>query len=95
MCLGIPAQIVEILDPEAKTAKAEIGGVRRIVSCALLEGEAQLGDWVLVHVGFALDRIDEEQAAETLQLLSDMGDAYERELAGIRASAGESSKGAA
>jgi hydrogenase expression/formation protein HypC len=94
MCLGIPAQIVEILDPEAKTAKVEIGGVRRIVSCALLDGEAQLGEWVLVHVGFALDRIDEEQAAETLQLLSDMGEAYERELAGIRASAGESREGA-
>ncbi|MGD0273355.1 MAG: HypC/HybG/HupF family hydrogenase formation chaperone [Gaiellaceae bacterium] len=87
MCLGIPAQIVEILDPEAKTAKAEIGGVRRVVSCALLEGEAQVGEWVLVHVGFALDRIDEEQAAETLQLLSDMGEAYERELAEIRKSA--------
>ena len=87
MCLGIPAQIVEILDPEAKTAKAEIGGVRRVVSCALLEGEAQVGEWVLVHVGFALDRIDEAQAAETLQLFSDMGEAYERELAEIRAGA--------
>jgi len=91
MCLGIPAQIVEILDPEAKTAKAEIGGVRRTVSCALLEGEAQVGEWVLVHVGFALDRIDEEQAAETLQLLSDMGEAYERELKQIR----ETAEGAA
>ncbi len=89
MCLGIPAQIVEIVDPKAKTAKAEIGGVRRIVSCALLEGEAKVGDWVLIHVGFALDRIDEEQAAETLQLLSDMGEAYERELAQIRETAGE------
>ncbi|MGD0166684.1 MAG: HypC/HybG/HupF family hydrogenase formation chaperone [Gaiellaceae bacterium] len=87
MCLGIPAQIVEILDPEAKTAKAEIGGVRRVVSCALLEGEAEVGEWVLVHVGFALDRIDEGQARETLQLLSDMGEAYERELAQIRKSA--------
>jgi hydrogenase expression/formation protein HypC len=86
MCLGIPAQLVEIVDPRAKTAKAEIGGVRRIVSCALLEGEAQVGEWVLVHVGFALDRIDEEQARETLQLLSDMGEAYEREQAQIRAS---------
>ena len=84
MCLGIPAQLVEIVDPRAKTAKAEIGGVRRIVSCALLEGEAKVGEWVLVHVGFALDRIDEEQARETLQLLSDMGEAYERELAKIR-----------
>jgi hydrogenase expression/formation protein HypC len=87
MCLGIPAQIVEIVDPKAKTAKAEIGGVRRLVSCALLEGEAQVGEWVLVHVGFALDRIDEEYAAETLQLLSDMGEAYERELAEIRKTA--------
>jgi hydrogenase expression/formation protein HypC len=87
MCLGIPAQIVEILDREAKTAKAEIGGVRRVVSCALLEGEARVGEWVLVHVGFALDRIDEEQAAETLQLLSDMGEAYERELEQIRKTA--------
>jgi hydrogenase expression/formation protein HypC len=84
MCLGIPAQIVEIIDPKAKTAKAEIGGVRRVVSCALLDGEAHPGDWVLVHVGFALDRIDEEQAQETLQLLSDMGEAYERELAQAR-----------
>jgi hydrogenase expression/formation protein HypC len=89
MCLGIPAQLVEIVDTKAKTAKAEIGGVRRIVSCALLEGDAQLGEWVLVHVGFALERIDEEQAAETLQLLSDMGEAYERELAQIRETAGE------
>ena len=89
MCLGIPAQIVEIVNPEAKTAKAEIGGVRRLVSCALLEGEAQVGEWVLIHVGFALDRIDEEQAAETLQLLSDMGEAYERELAQIRETARE------
>jgi len=91
MCLGIPAQLVEIVDRKAKVAKAEIGGVRRTVSCALLEGEAQVGEWVLVHVGFALDRIDEEQAAETLQLLSDMGEAYERELAKIR----ESAEGAA
>ncbi len=87
MCLGIPAQLVEIVDPKAKTAKAEIGGVRRIVSCALLEGEAQVGEWVLVHVGFALDRINEEEALGTLQLLSDMGEAYEREQAQIRASA--------
>ena len=48
-----------------------------------------MGEWVLIHVGFALDRIDEEQAAETLQLLSDMGEAYERELAQIRETASE------
>ncbi len=89
MCLGIPARVVEIVDTDAKICKAEIGGVRRTVSYALLEGGAAEGDWVLVHVGFALDRIDEEQAAETLKLLSDMGEAYERDLAAIRASADE------
>jgi len=61
--------------------------VRRIVSVALLEGEPLVGEWVLIHVGFALQRIDEEEARETLQLFSDMGEAYERELAEIRASA--------
>jgi hydrogenase expression/formation protein HypC len=87
MCLGIPAQLVEIVDPEARTAKAEIGGVHRIISCALLEGEARPGEWVLVHVGFALDRIDEEQARQTLRLLSEMGEAYERQLEEIRETA--------
>jgi hydrogenase expression/formation protein HypC len=86
MCLGIPAQLVEIVDHEAKIAKAEIGGVRRDVSFALLEGEPRIGEWVLVHVGFALDRIDEEQARETLELFEAMGQAYEEELKTVRAS---------
>jgi hydrogenase expression/formation protein HypC len=85
MCLGIPAQIVEFLDPDAQLAKAEISGVRRTVSVALCP-EARLGDWVLVHVGFALSRIDERQAAETLALLEQMGEAYEQELREIRES---------
>jgi hydrogenase expression/formation protein HypC len=85
MCLGIPAQVVEIVDPESKLVKAEIGGVRRLVSTALVD-EPALGDWVLVHVGFALSRIDEEEARETLDLLEQMGAAYERELAEIRES---------
>ena len=87
MCLGIPAQIVEVIDPEAGIAKAEISGVRRKVSVALCP-EADVGDWVLVHVGFALARIDEEQARETLALLEQMGEAYEQEVGEIRASAG-------
>lgn len=86
MCLGIPAQIVEISDPEAGLARAELSGVRREVSIALCP-EASVGDWVLVHVGFALERIDEEQAAETLALLEAMGEAYEQELREIRESA--------
>ena len=86
MCLGIPAQIVELVDPEGGLAKAEISGVRRSVSVALCP-EAEVGDWVLVHVGFALSRIDEQQALETLALLEQMGEAYEQELREIRESA--------
>jgi hydrogenase expression/formation protein HypC len=85
VCLGIPAQIVELVDPEAGIAKAEISGVRRNVSVALVP-EAEIGDWVLVHVGFALTTIDEEQARETLALLERMGEAYGQELAELRAS---------
>jgi hydrogenase expression/formation protein HypC len=87
VCLGIPAQIVELVEPDAGIAKAEISGVRRKVSVALCP-EAEVGDWVLVHVGFALARIDEEQARETLALLEQMGEAYEQELRELQASAG-------
>jgi hydrogenase expression/formation protein HypC len=86
MCLAIPAQIVEIVDPDAALAKAEISGVRRVVSYALCP-EIELGDWVLIHVGFALERIDEQQARETIDLLERMGEAYEQELREIKASA--------
>ena len=85
MCLGIPAQIVEIVDAEGGLAKAEISGVRRAVSVALCP-EAGVGDWVLVHVGFALSRIDEEQARATIELLEQMGEAYEQEVREIRES---------
>jgi hydrogenase expression/formation protein HypC len=86
MCLAIPAQIVEVVDAEGGLAKAEISGVRRAVSIALCP-EVEVGDWVLVHVGFALERIDEQQARETLELLEQMGEAYEQEVREIRASA--------
>ena len=83
MCLGIPAQIVALDEADAGLAKAEISGVRRAVSIALCP-EAEVGDWVLVHVGFALARIDEDEARETLALLEQMGDAYEQELRELR-----------
>jgi hydrogenase expression/formation protein HypC len=67
MCLGVPGQILEPLG--AGLARADVGGVRREISTALLDGEAAPGDWVLIHVGFALNRIDEEQARATLDLL--------------------------
>ena len=85
MCLAIPAQIVGIVDAEGGLAKAEISGVRRNVSIALCP-EAEVGDWVLVHVGFALDRIDEEQARRTLELLEQIGEPYEQEVSDIRES---------
>lgn len=83
VCLAIPAQVIGFVDEEARLARAEISGVRRQVSLALVP-EAGLGDWVLVHVGFALEVIDEERARETIALLEAMGQAYEEELAGLR-----------
>ena len=84
MCLGIPAQIVELVDSEVGIAKADVAGVRRDVSVALCP-EASVGDWVLLHVGFALSRIDEEQARETLALLEQLGPQYEQELDELKA----------
>jgi hydrogenase expression/formation protein HypC len=83
MCLAIPAQVVEIVDEASKTATAELSGVRRQVSLALCP-EARPGEWVLVHVGFALQRIDEDEARETLALLEQMGETYEQEVRDIR-----------
>jgi len=81
MCLAIPGQVVEITDSDHHLAKVEIGGVRRQVNVMLVEPEGlQVGDWVLVHVGFALSKIDEEEAKETLRLLQEMGEAYDREM---------------
>jgi hydrogenase expression/formation protein HypC len=86
VCLGIPAQIVEVVDGQAGSATVEISGVRREVSIALCP-EARVHDWVLVHVGFALATIDEEAARTTLALLEQMGETYRRELDEIRRSA--------
>ena len=86
MCLVIPARIFEFVDVEARIAKVEISGVRRNVSVALCP-EADVDDWVLVHVGFALSQIDEHEARETLALLERMGEAYEQEVRELKASA--------
>lgn len=79
MCLGIPGQIIEITDVAQKLATVNIGGVKRPVNVACLIDEehpveACLGDWVLVHVGFAMSRIDPAEAAETLNLLRQITD---------------------
>lgn len=90
MCLGIPGQIVEITHPEKKLAMVEVGGVRRLVNIAFIVDEDHpvdrcLGDWVLLHVGFAMSRIDAREAALTLDLLTEMGE-MQAELDLIRSS---------
>ena len=79
MCLGIPGRIIEITDVEKKLAMVEVGGVKRQVNIACIVDDEHpvascLGDWVLVHVGFAMSRINEEQAAETLEILTQLGE---------------------
>jgi hydrogenase expression/formation protein HypC len=89
MCLGIPGQIVEWVDQEHNIAKAEVSGVRRAVNVGLLaEGEdaVDVGDWVLIHVGFAMSKIDEEEAKSTLDFLVQLGDPWEEELAELEGS---------
>jgi hydrogenase expression/formation protein HypC len=87
MCLAIPGKIVEMVDPALQLAKVEVGGVRRNVNVALLEPEGVgTGDWVLIHVGFAISRIDEAEAHATLQALEEIGEAYRAELAEIEGS---------
>jgi hydrogenase expression/formation protein HypC len=74
MCLAIPGRIVEMVDEENSIAKVEIGGVRRNVNVGMLDAEdAAVGNYVLVHVGFAMTRIDEEEAKETLRVLEEIG----------------------
>ncbi|MBV9851892.1 MAG: HypC/HybG/HupF family hydrogenase formation chaperone [Armatimonadetes bacterium] len=89
MCLAIPGRIVEILDEDLQLAKAEVGGVRRNINVGLVSDDADrisIGDWVLIHVGFALSKIDEAEAQATLRALADIGAAYEQEMAELHAS---------
>ncbi|MDQ3631782.1 MAG: HypC/HybG/HupF family hydrogenase formation chaperone [Actinomycetota bacterium] len=89
MCLGIPGQIVEWVDEKTNIAKAEVSGVRRAVNVGLLaEGQdaVDVGDWVLIHVGFAMSKIDEEEAKSTLEFLIQLGNPFEEELAELEGS---------
>jgi hydrogenase expression/formation protein HypC len=86
MCLAIPGRIVEIADADNRLAKVDVSGVLRNVNVGLLDG-VQPDDWVLIHVGFALSKVDEDEAHATLALLQEMGEAYEQELRDLSASA--------
>jgi len=88
MCLGIPGQVVDIVDAEQSLAKVDVNGVRRNISVRLLaDDNLQVGDWVLVHVGFAMAKIDETEALLTLAAVKKLGDAYTTELEAFDSSA--------
>jgi hydrogenase expression/formation protein HypC len=79
MCLGIPGQIIEITDQNNKLAIVNIAGVKRQINIACIVDEQHppescIGDWVLVHVGFAMNRINEKEAVETLQMLQEIAE---------------------
>ncbi|MDA0632170.1 HypC/HybG/HupF family hydrogenase formation chaperone [Nonomuraea sp. CA-218870] len=81
MCLGIPGEIVELIPGQPELAKVEVAGVRRAINVGLVSQDGiRPGDWVLVHVGFAMSKIDEREAAATLALLRGLGQAYTDEL---------------
>lgn len=81
MCLGVPGRIVEITDPANHLAKVDVSGVQRVISVRLLEDMPQPDEWVLVHVGFALSRIDETEARLTLEAMKKLGEFYDSEIA--------------
>jgi hydrogenase expression/formation protein HypC len=90
VCLAIPGEVVEVIDEPNRLATVEVAGVRRTVNIGLLDvdgSSAGPGDWVLIHVGFALSKIDEQEARATLALLEQMGTEYEQELDELKASA--------
>lgn len=87
MCLGIPGQIVEIVDPDTNIAKADVAGVKRSVNVGLVAPEGiGPGDWVLIHVGFAMSKIDEAEAKASIDFLETLGGAYEDELEQLKTS---------
>ena len=84
MCLGIPGEVLEIRADHPDLAMVDVSGVRRAINIGLLADEVVTpGDWVLIHVGFALSKIDEEEAKAALDFLTGMGQAYEDELTAL------------
>ena len=88
MCLAIPGRVIEVVDVENRLARVDVAGVQRNVNIGLLDTDASgvgAGDWVLIHVGFAISQVDEEEAHATLDLLRGMGAEYEQELEELKA----------
>ncbi|HEV2767182.1 MAG TPA: HypC/HybG/HupF family hydrogenase formation chaperone [Acidimicrobiales bacterium] len=83
MCLGIPGKVVEIVDVNEHRAIADVDGVRREINVGLVLGDAgglEVGEWVLIHVGFAMSKIDEEEAERTLSFIKELGSVYDDEI---------------
>jgi hydrogenase expression/formation protein HypC len=89
MCLAIPGQIIDVTDEANRLAKVDVAGVRRTINIGLLDeegGGVGRGDWVLIHVGFAISQVDEEEALATRRALERLGENYEAELEELKAS---------
>jgi hydrogenase expression/formation protein HypC len=89
MCLAIPGQILELVDETNRLARVDVAGVQRTINVGLLDADGTSvgqGDWVLIHVGFAMSRIDEDEARATRDQLERMGADYEAELEELKAS---------
>ena len=89
MCLAIPGQILEVVDESNRLAKVDVAGVHRNVNIGLLDDDGEgvgPGDWVLIHVGFALSKVDEEEAQATLELLRGMGSDFEEAIEELKES---------
>ena len=84
MCLGIPGEVIERLTDQPDLAKVNVSGVKRVINIGLLgDDPPEPGEWVLIHVGFALSKIDEKEAAAALEFLESIGQAYADELAAL------------
>ena len=87
MCLGIPGEVIELHPEQSDLAKVNVSGVKRLINIGLLADDPPVpGEWVLIHVGFALSKIDESEAAAAMQFLEGIGKAYDDEIAALRAS---------
>lgn len=86
MCLAIPGEVIEILRDRPDLAKVDVSGVRRNINIGLLGTEPVPGEWVLIHVGFAMSKIDEQEAQAVLEFLESVGQAYADELEALNES---------
>ena len=87
MCLGIPGEVIELHPEQPDLAKVNVSGVRRMINIGLLDDDPPVpGDWILIHVGFALSKIDEAEAKAAMDFLESIGKAYEDELAALQES---------